>query len=138
MFEKRASPELDEKYEYAPIADRSWSGYLGDTAELLSDKASDSLRFATIQKESHDARHDDEALRHELKGSKWWKVGGVGILAYEADDKHEERKKEVWRTWGEKNGKDEWLKAARLRTNFYNNGEPTNVWDISTVRHARV
>ena len=139
MFEKRSSPPVDEKTDYPSEKDRSRGGYnIGNTAEMLSDKAADSLRYVTIQKESYDARHDDSAFKDELKGKKVWKVGGVGMWAFEHADKHEERKKEVWRDWTEKHGKDEWLKAARARTDYYNRGGlpslPILVQDSSQTR----
>ena len=90
---------------------------------MLSTKAAESLRFVTIQKETYDA-HDTDAMVDELKGKRIWKVGGVGVMAYEGEGKHEEKKMAVWRSWGEKGmGKDEWLKAARARTNQYSHGE---------------
>jgi hypothetical protein len=89
---------------------------------MISDKAAESLRYVTIQKERHDS-HDIDALKHELRGKKVWRVGGVGMWAYERDDDWEEQKKQVWMKWGQEGeGKDAWLRAARARTDDYKKG----------------
>ena len=98
-------------------------GGLGDTARMLSSKAVESLRYVTIQKESHDS-HDAGEMTQELAGKRVWKVGGVGVMVYEGEGRAEEKKNEVWRAWSEKGmGKDEWFRAARARTNQYQQGE---------------
>jgi len=103
-------------------------GNLSGTARLLSTKAAESLRYVTIQKEVYDS-HNADAMLDELKGKRIWKVGGVGVMGYEGEGKYEERKKEVWRGWNEKGaGKDEWLKAARARTDQYAQGESRCRW----------
>ena len=89
--------------------------------DFLHGMASDSLRLGTLQKEMHDA-HDDDELKYELKGKRIWRVGGVGMWAYTGSENEDEVKKKVWRDWGEKHGKDDWIKAARARTDFYRSG----------------
>lgn len=122
MFEKRNDePPMYDESEKHPVhsTDR---GFFSGAAEMLSDKAVESLRAVTIQTETHAAR-DSSDLKEELKGKKFWKVGGVGMWAFERDDHVEEEKKRIWRERGEKYGKDEWLKTARSRTDWYNKGE---------------
>jgi hypothetical protein len=113
MFEKHGNP---------PNYDDVSRGAIEQAAEFLPEKLSDSLRYGLIQTETHSS-HDSDHLQDELKGKRMWKVGGVGMWAYQKDDRNEEKKKDVWRNWGEKHGKDEWIKAARARTNWYNDGQ---------------
>lgn len=117
MFEKHSdSPPLYDDSE-KHLSSRGFH----ESAEFLSDKAVESLRAVTIQTETH-AAHDSDDLKSELKGKRIWKVGGVGMWAYEKDDHHEQEKRRIWREFGEKHGKDEWMKAARARTDWYNKG----------------
>jgi hypothetical protein len=76
------------------------------------------VRFVTIQAEAHKAK-DDEELRHELKGKRVWRTGGLGVWTFSENVKDEERKRKLVKEWNEKHGKDDWLKAARARTDFY-------------------
>ncbi|WWD20665.1 hypothetical protein CI109_105141 [Kwoniella shandongensis] len=85
---------------------------------FLTTKAKESLRYITIREETHRAQNKDE-IKDELKGKRVWRVGGIGMWAYSLDANEEEMKKKVWRDWGEKHGKDDWLKASRERTEFY-------------------
>ncbi|KAK8850484.1 hypothetical protein IAR55_004402 [Kwoniella newhampshirensis] len=81
-------------------------------------KANESLRYIKLREESHRAKDKDE-IKDELKGKRMWRVGGVGMWAYSLDAKEEEMKKKVWRDWGNKHGKDDWLKVSREKTEFY-------------------
>lgn len=90
------------------------------TAQFFSSKADESLRFLTAKQEGAKAQDQGE-WKDELKGKRVWRVGGLGMWAYDQDEKVESAKGAVWRRWGEKgNGQREWLETARERTNFYN------------------
>jgi hypothetical protein len=85
-------------------------------------KASESLRYLTLRQEEHKATNKDE-LKDELKGKRVWRVGGVGMWSYSLDEGEEGGKRELWRDWGGRHGKDEWINAAKERTEFYERGE---------------
>lgn len=85
-------------------------------------KASESLRYLTLRQEEHKAKDTGE-LKDELKGKRVWRVGGVGMWSYSLDEREEEGKRELWRDWGARHGKNEWINAAKERTEFYEKGE---------------
>jgi hypothetical protein len=90
------------------------------TAQFFSSKADESLRFLMAKQEGVKAQDEGE-WKDELKGKRVWRVGGLGMWAYDQDEKVESAKGAVWRRWGEKgNGHREWLETARERTTFYN------------------
>jgi hypothetical protein len=91
-------------------------------SEYLAGKANESVRYLTIKGEQHKAKQKDE-LKDELKGRRIWRVGGIGMWAYSLDTEVEWRKRELWADWGGRHGKDEWVKSAKNRTEFYNKGE---------------
>jgi len=93
----------------------SWKETLG----LYRDKASSSLRFLIIEKETRQARHS-EALYAELKGDRIWKISGVGVLSYDLDSAEERTKMSIWKEWSSQSSQYHWLEAARARTAFYN------------------
>lgn len=89
------------------------------TAQFFSSKADESMRFLITQQESGKAKSEDE-WKDELKGKRIWRVGGLGMWAYDQDDQVEAAKESMWRKWGDKGkGEKEWLEAARERTAFY-------------------
>jgi hypothetical protein len=91
-------------------------------SEFFVNKASESLRYLTLRQEEHKATNKDE-LKDELKGKRVWRVGGVGMWSYSLDEGEEGGKRELWRDWGGRHGKDEWINAAKERTEFYERGE---------------
>lgn len=89
------------------------------TAQFFSSKADESLRFLVAQQESGKAKDEDE-WKAELKGKRFWRVGGLGLWAYDLDPSVESRKEAMWRKWGDKGkGREEWLEVAKERTAFY-------------------
>ncbi|KAK4688596.1 hypothetical protein P7C73_g1516, partial [Tremellales sp. Uapishka_1] len=80
----------------------------------------DGMRYATMLEESRKA-DDEHELKHELKGKRVCRVGGIGIWCLSGGDQEaEERKKKVWREFGGRHGRAEWVEAAKARTEFYN------------------
>ncbi|WVQ85906.1 hypothetical protein IAT38_008074 [Cryptococcus sp. DSM 104549] len=107
------TPHADEK-----SLDRGTSAGGSSAMQFFEDKASEAFRYITMREEAHKARDKDE-LKHELGGERVWRVGGVGVWAYSEDQRDEEAKKDAWRKWSGKHGKDDWVKLARERTEFY-------------------
>ncbi|WVR08568.1 hypothetical protein IAU60_005623 [Kwoniella sp. DSM 27419] len=81
-------------------------------------QAKESLRYLTIRQEEHKAKEEDE-LKHELKGKRVWRVGGVGMWAYSQDQQEEEMKKRLWQKWSDEHDQKDWLQVARERKEFY-------------------
>lgn len=75
---------------------------------------------ANALREDGDASRKASCLRDELSGSRVWRVGGVGVFAYAEDIEAERVRQAAWRDWTDCNGWDEWLHAARARTEAYN------------------
>ncbi|ORY20747.1 hypothetical protein BCR39DRAFT_474891 [Naematelia encephala] len=104
-----------------------------NTMDFFTDMATESRKAMTIEKETREAR-DESALRYELNGKKVWKVGGVGMWSYSLDAREEEVKQRLWRDWGEQHGRDDWLLAARARTEEYNKPsravKPALMWKL--------
>ncbi|KAL7422915.1 hypothetical protein Q5752_002212 [Cryptotrichosporon argae] len=92
--------------------------FQSDAYDRIKGQATDALRAVTLREEGLRATSKDE-LKDELKGKRVWRVGGLGVWAWSEDDKAENDKQGVWRKWGDKHGKAEWLSAARARTAFY-------------------
>jgi len=91
------------------------------------------MRYLTIQNE--DAKEGDKShLIDELKGKRVWRTSGVGVIAYGNGDKEKEGvKQDVWREWGRSHGKDDWIHAARARTDFYKSTrglKPLVMWKL--------
>lgn len=121
MFEKQPHDMAQQDSTAFPSASDEKRS-LASNVDFVSEKVTESLRYITAQKEAHSAKDHDE-LKDELKGKRHWRVGGVGIWAYNGEGADENRKRDTWTKWGEKHGKDEWIKAARARTEFYAQGE---------------
>lgn len=79
-----------------------------------------------MREEEHKARDKDE-LKDELKGKRVWRIGGIGVWSYSLEEEVERNKMEVWKSWGEKHGRGEWVEGAKERTRVYNKGE----WALS-------
>ncbi|WVO20476.1 uncharacterized protein IAS62_001773 [Cryptococcus decagattii] len=101
----------DEKPGFGP----GHSGALG----YLSDKAGDAFRGAIINEEENESKHEDN-LKDEVRGKRFWRVGGVGIWAYGLDRKEESTREKLWREWSDKHDEDDWINISRKRTKFYN------------------
>lgn len=94
---------------------------LGHSGSLnyLSDKAGDPFRTAVISEEENESKHED-SLKDEVRGKRFWRVGGLGIWAYGLDTKEESIRERLWREWSDKHNGDDWIKISRKRTKFYN------------------
>ncbi|WWC92242.1 uncharacterized protein L201_007196 [Kwoniella dendrophila CBS 6074] len=91
---------------------------VSSTTSFFSDKANESLRYITLRKETNDAKDKDE-LKHELKGKRIWRTGGIGVWSYSEDQKQEESKKKLWKDWSKDHNSKDWIKIARERKEFY-------------------
>lgn len=98
-----------------PSFDPKHSGNLS----YLSGKAGDVFRSAVISEEENESKHEDN-LKDEVRGKRFWRVGGVGIWAYGLDAKEENIRERLWREWSDKHDGDDWIQISRKRTKFYN------------------
>lgn len=85
----------------------------------LSDKAGDAFRGAIINEEENESKHEDN-LKDEVRGKRFWRVGGIGIWAYGLDRKEESTRERLWREWSDKHDENDWIDISRKRTKFYN------------------
>lgn len=112
--------------------------------EFFQARAGESMRLHLMKEEGEKSRNKEE-LEQELLGKRVWRVGGIGIWAYSPNEADERGKREVWRAWGKSHGKEEWLAAARARTNHYNEGTvpersvhmSTPTWSLTWQTRAR-
>lgn len=87
-------------------------------------------------REDQDAARNPAALKDECTGAHVWRVGGVGVWAYNEDLEVERTRQGVWKEFTAANEKPSWLKAARARTAAYtaagNNGglRPLMRWHL--------
>nr|XP_018259643.1 uncharacterized protein I303_07711 [Kwoniella dejecticola CBS 10117]OBR81801.1 hypothetical protein I303_07711 [Kwoniella dejecticola CBS 10117] len=91
---------------------------VSSATSFFTEKANESLRYMTIRKEVSDAKDKDE-LKHELKGKRVWRTGGIGIWSYSEDQKEEELKKKLWKDWSDDHDAQDWIKVAKERREFY-------------------
>ncbi|WWC72541.1 uncharacterized protein I206_106503 [Kwoniella pini CBS 10737] len=91
---------------------------VSSATSFFTEKANESLRYMTIRKEASDAKEKDE-LKHELKGKRVWRTGGIGIWSYSEDQKEEELKKKLWSDWSNDHNASDWIKIAKERREFY-------------------
>lgn len=126
MPSKPPTPFTDEKQQSSSSG--SDDTVLGDpkrgfagSMDFFANRAGESMRYIALEREAHDATKEDH-LRDELDGKRIWKVGGVGVWSYCQDAAQEEKRRKVYSDWREKNGKGNWIKAARARTEFYIRG----------------
>ncbi|WRT70656.1 uncharacterized protein IL334_007654 [Kwoniella shivajii] len=91
---------------------------LSSSTSFFSEKANESLRYLTMKKESNDVNDKDE-LKHELKGRRIWRTGGIGVWAYSENAKEEELKKKLWKDWSDDHDAKDWAKIAKERKDFY-------------------
>lgn len=117
-----SSPDSDGTVT-ASSSSKTRSAFPGmSTAQFFSNKADESLRFLTARQEVGKAMEEKE-LEDELRGKRVWRVGGLGMWSYGEEDK----KAEIWREWnGRGKGREDWLEAARKRTEFYNRQYPSH------------
>lgn len=83
--------------------------------DFFQAKAVESMRYL-VQREEELKEKDERELRAELKGTRVWRIGGIGLWAYSQDAEFEGKKQRIW---NEQKGKEEWLDAARARTRMY-------------------
>jgi hypothetical protein len=100
---------------YAPAIDKSKR----PAAQLTPQ---DQARAAAAN-EDQAASHNPAALRDELSGAHFWRVGGVGVFAYSEDSQVESQRRSVWSEFSKAHGREAWLHTARIRTDVYNSGQ---------------
>lgn len=110
-----------------PSFDAKHSGNLS----YLSGKAGDVFRSAVISEEENESKHEDN-LKDEVRGKRFWRVGGVGIWAYGLDAKEENIRERLWREWSDKHDGDDWIQISRKRTKFYNESGGRHVRPLFT------
>jgi hypothetical protein len=74
-------------------------------------------------REDQDAARNPDALKDECLGTHVWRVGGLGVWAYNEDLEVERARRSVWKEFTEGTEKSSWLQAARARTSAYDAAE---------------